>query len=198
MMNYDVIIVGAGPAGLFAANELAPDKKVLLIDAGVDLSKKECKVETTGKCRYCKPTCHIIGGFGGAQFFEGTKLSIYPAGSGLLNFLDEGTDITDIYKMVDNILETHGKEPRPIPLEKDILELKEKFTKQGIEMKYYNAQKVSKSTMNKIAFSLKEELISKGVDIKLNEQIIDITKNEDETYILHTKNNNYITKNCVI
>jgi len=197
MMNYDVIIVGAGPAGLFAANELAPDKKVLLIDAGVDLSKKECKVETTGKCRYCKPTCHIIGGFGGAQFFEGTKLSIYPAGSGLLNFLDEGTDITDIYKMVDNILETHGKEPRPIPLEKDILELKEKFTKQGIEMKYYNAQKVSKSTMNKIAFSLKEELISKGVDIKLNEQIIDITKNEDETYILHTKNNNYITKNIM-
>lgn len=81
MMNYDVVIVGSGPAGMFAANRLAPKKRILLLDAGVDLSEKECKVETVGKCRYCKPTCHIIGGFGGAQFFEGTKLSIYPAGS---------------------------------------------------------------------------------------------------------------------
>lgn len=196
-MNYDVIVVGAGPAGLFVANELAPKKKVLLIDAGVDLSEKECKVETVGKCRYCKPTCHIIGGFGGAQFFEGTKLSIYPAGSGLLDFLEDGTDIEDVYKRVDEILEKYGKSPRLNPRQEDINDLKNEFLNQGIEMKYYNAQKVSKCTMNKIAFGLKEELISKGVDIKVREQVVDITKNDDGTFILETTNNKYVTENVL-
>lgn len=192
MMNYDIVIVGAGPAGLFAAQQLSREKKVLLIDAGVDLSEKECKVETIGQCRYCKPTCHIIGGFGGAQFFEGTKLSIYPAGSGLLNFLDEGTDINDLYDLVDQILERHGKSPRPYPQEEDIAKLKDEFGNQGIEMKYYNAQKVSKYVMNKIAYSLKDELLSNGVEIKVKEQIKDITQNIDGTFTLETNENKYI------
>lgn len=197
MMNYDVVIVGSGPAGMFAANRLVPKKRILLLDAGVDLSEKECKVETVGKCRYCKPTCHIIGGFGGAQFFEGTKLSIYPAGSGLLSFLEDGTNIKDVYQMVDSILEKHGKSPRPNPSEEDVTRLKDEFRAQGIEMKYYNAQKVSKYTMNKIAFSIKNELISKGVDIKVKEQVLDITKNEDGTFTLETNNGKYVSKNIL-
>lgn len=197
MTNYDVVIVGAGPAGLFAANQLSPKKRVLMIDAGADLVEKECKVETIGKCRYCRPTCHIIGGFGGAQFFEGTKLSIYPAGSGLVNFLDEDDKIENIYGMVDEILEKHGKKTRPYPKEEDVINLKKDFASQGIEMKYYNSQKVSKLTMNKIALSLKEELLSKGVEIKLKEQLINISKKEDGSFTLETNENQYETKNIL-
>lgn len=191
MSNYDIVIIGAGPAGLFAAKELSKKKKILLIDAGVDLSEKECKIETNNKCMYCKPTCHIIGGFGGAQFFEGTKLSIYPAGSGLLNFLDDGINISDIYQSIDEILEYHGKDPRINPNRDDIESLIAEFKKQDIEMKYYNAQKVSKCTMNKIAFSIKEELLKQGVEIKLKEQIINIIKDADDSFILESKNNKY-------
>lgn len=197
MENYDIVIVGAGPAGLFAANQLSSKKKVLLIDAGADLSEKECKIETIGKCRYCRPTCHIIGGFGGAQFFEGTKLSVYPAGSGLVNFVNDVDEVKKLYNIVDEILENHGKNPRPNPSEEDIRKLKDNFATQGIEMKYYNAQKVSKHTMNKIAFSLKNELLSKGVEIKLKEQILDITKTTDGTFILETNENKYETKNVL-
>lgn len=197
MKNYDIVIIGAGPAGLFAARELSLKKSVLLIDAGVDLKEKECKVETTGVCKYCKPTCHIIGGFGGAQFFEGTKLSIYPAGSGLLNFLDDKKNINSLYDKVDEILENHGKRPRPNASVRDIETLKDEFKNQGIEMKYYNAQKVSKLRMNKIAFSLKEELLSNNVEIRLNEQIKDITKNEDGTFTLETKENKYMAQNIL-
>lgn len=200
MKEYDVIIVGAGPAGIFAANELAPEKKVLLMDAGTDLSEKECNVETCGKCKYCRPTCHIIGGFGGAQFFEGTKLSIYPAGSGILNYLDSKDSVGEVkklYNRVDKILEGHGKSPRPNPSREDVLKLEEDFKEQGIEMKYYNAQKVSKGTMNKIAFSLKKELLSKGVEINVKEQVDNIIKKQDGTFILETNNGKYETKKII-
>lgn len=196
-MNYDVVIIGAGPAGLFASKELAGNKSVLLIDAGVDLSEKVCQVETTGKCQYCKPTCHIIGGFGGAQFFEGTKLSVYPAGSGLLEFLPDGMDIKDLYEIVDTMLENYGKSPRPTPEQEDVARLKNSFAQQDIEMKYYNSQKVSKQVMNQIALNMKEELLANGVAIKLQEQIIDIINNEDGTFTLTTKDDEYTAKNVI-
>jgi len=189
--DYDIIIIGAGPAGMFATNQLAPSKKVLLIDAGADLPEKECKVESIGKCQYCRPTCHIIGGFGGAQFFEGTKLSIYPAGSGLLNFLNESDNIHNIYDTIDNILDKHGKSTRPFPNEKDVEKLRQEFASQGIEMKYYNSQKVSKNTMNKIAISIKDELIYKGVDIKLKEQVTGIQKEESGKFVVKTSLSEY-------
>ena len=71
---YDVLIIGAGPTGMFAALELMKSgKKIAMVDAGLDFEKIECKIETEGVCKYCKPTCHILGGYGGAQFFERTK-----------------------------------------------------------------------------------------------------------------------------
>ena len=102
---YDVLIIGAGPTGMFAALELMKNgKKIAMVDAGVDLEKKECKIETDGVCKYCKPTCHILGGYGGAQFFEGTKLSIYPAGSGFVGFCGGVEKTKEMYNYVDNIL----------------------------------------------------------------------------------------------
>lgn len=103
---YDLIIVGAGPTGMFAGVELMnKGKKVAIIDAGVDLNQKNCYIETEGKCKFCKPTCNILGGYGGAQFFEGTKLSVYPAGSGFVNFCGSIEKTKDIYSYVDEILE---------------------------------------------------------------------------------------------
>ena len=64
LMKCDVLIIGAGPAGLFAANELADKLKVVVIDKGRDLKGRQCVALINGKCKRCLP-CNITGGLGG-------------------------------------------------------------------------------------------------------------------------------------
>ena len=79
--NYDLIIVGAGPSGVFTAYELielgiAKDKKILVIEQGKSVDKRYCPVEKTGKCVKCKPYCNITSGFSGAGAFSDGKLTL--------------------------------------------------------------------------------------------------------------------------
>lgn len=79
--NYDLIIVGAGPSGVFTAYELielgiAKDKKILLIEQGKSVDKRACPVEKIGKCVKCKPYCNITSGFSGAGAFSDGKLTL--------------------------------------------------------------------------------------------------------------------------
>lgn len=72
MKKYDVIIVGAGPAGVFCALELAKEKrnfKVLIIDEGAAIEQRRCKTEFVGKCTRCK-VCSITHGFAGQVHFQ--------------------------------------------------------------------------------------------------------------------------------
>ena len=80
MRKYDVIHVGAGPAGIFSAyvlKKLNPKIRILLIDQGRAVEKRICPVTLGGKCVKCKPFCHITNGFSGAGAFSDGKLSLY-------------------------------------------------------------------------------------------------------------------------
>lgn len=79
--KYDLIIVGAGPSGVFTAYELielglTKDKKILLIEQGKAVEKRSCPVEKAGKCVKCKPYCNITSGFSGAGAFSDGKLTL--------------------------------------------------------------------------------------------------------------------------
>ena len=88
MKKYDIVIVGAGPAGIFAAYELFkknPNLKVALIDKGLDIYARSCPIleEKVEKCPVrsdgtsgCSPACSITNGFGGAGAFSDGKFNI--------------------------------------------------------------------------------------------------------------------------
>ena len=78
-MKADVVIIGAGPAGIFTALEMlrrGSRKKILIVEKGRRIEERHCPKHKTGNCMNCKPYCHITTGFSGAGAFSDGKLSL--------------------------------------------------------------------------------------------------------------------------
>ena len=113
--KYDVIIVGAGPTGIYSTYELIKKKpgiKVLLIDKGMDIYRrncpilnkkvKQCPLDINGESG-CKPSCAMTSGFGGSGAYSDGKFNITSEfGGWMTNYLDKDL-VLDLIKYVDEI-----------------------------------------------------------------------------------------------
>ena len=78
-MNTDIVIIGAGPSGIFTAMELirrGSKRHIVIVEKGQPIKKRACPKAKTRKCVNCKPYCHITTGFSGAGAFSDGKLSL--------------------------------------------------------------------------------------------------------------------------
>ena len=92
-MHADVLIVGAGPAGIFTALEMlrqGSKKKITILEKGAAIEHRHCPKVSTGECMKCRPYCHITTGFSGAGAFSDGKLSLsYEVGGELPQLIGE-------------------------------------------------------------------------------------------------------------
>ena len=114
MMNYDVIIIGAGPGGIFSAYEikkLRPELKVAVFEAGHALSKRRCPIDgdKIKSCISCK-SCSIMSGFGGAGAFSDGKYNITNDFGGTLYEYIGKREALELMRYVDELNMRYGGE----------------------------------------------------------------------------------------
>ena len=121
MTKYDCIIIGAGPAGIFAALELSKkdDMKVLIIDKGKELSNRDCAITNKkGKCYKCNP-CNLVSGWGGAGAFSDGKLTLTKDFGGFLTDYQPEEKIEELIDEADKIYQSFGAPTKHYEGDKD-------------------------------------------------------------------------------
>ena len=113
-MKYDVIIVGAGPGGIFAAYELAKKNekmKIAVFEAGHSLENRRCPIDgdKVKSCIKCK-SCSIMSGFGGAGAFSDGKYNITNDFGGTLHEYIGKSKALELMEYVDDINMAYGGE----------------------------------------------------------------------------------------
>ena len=170
----DVIIVGAGPAGLFAALELSRVcANILVIDQGEDIPDRFCPMKDRGHCLHCDP-CHIMCGVGGAGAYSDGLLNLHPTIGGDLKHL-AGDKAWDLINEVDSAFLRYGA-PNQIlePSEDDAEMLKRKAAAAGARFVPIRQRHMGSDRTPKIIGTFKRDLEQKGIKFRLNSRVEDL------------------------
>ena len=177
MQKYDVLIIGAGPAGIFTALEilkLGSDKKILIAEKGRAIENRSCPKSKTKACVSCKPYCHITTGFSGAGAFSDGKLSLsYEVGGDLPsligeNFAQETIDYTDkIYLEFGADEHIEG-----ISNSEEVKKIRKRAIQAGLKLVDCPIRHLGTEKAQKIYYDLEQYLLDNGVDIMYGTYIV--------------------------
>jgi len=186
-MNYDVIIVGAGPAGIFTAYELKkqkPQSKILLIESGKSIDKRHCPKDKTKKCVSCKPYCHITTGFSGAGAFSDGKLSLsYEVGGDLPELA--GVELVQEYiNYTDSIYLDFGADTKVegVGNNEAVKEIRRKAIQGGLKLVDCPIRHLGTEKAQEIYLKIQNHLLDKSVDIKFDTTVKNLLIKDSEVY----------------
>ena len=169
--KYDVVIVGAGPTGIYSAYELVklkPGIKVMLIDKGNDIYHRNCPIlaKKLKQCptnlkgeNQCYPSCAMTSGFGGSGAYSDGKFNITSEfGGWMQNYLPDDL-VMDLIKYVDSINLAHGA-PQEItnPFTKEVFEIEKKGIAHGLKLLRSEVRHLGTEINLEILNSIYEEL----------------------------------------
>lgn len=175
MNNYDVIIIGAGPSGIFCAYELIhakPDLKVLLIEKGRRIENRSCPKRKTNVCVGCQP-CSITTGFAGAGAFSDGKLSLSPDVGGTLPEILGYEEATKLIHESDDIYLKFGADTNVygVDKEKEIRQIRRKAINAGLKLIECPIRHLGTEEGYKIYAKLQAHLLECGVEMKFGTMV---------------------------
>lgn len=202
-MKYDVIIIGAGPAGLFAAYELITKNKKLkiaLLDKGRKVSNRFCPMSKNGtKCVNCNP-CQILSGYGGAGTFSDGKLNFIPklGKSDLFKYMSE----SEAYKLVDDTEEIFTKfkmDSQIFPSNMEEAEnIKRKVSIQGARLLLIKQKHLGSDHLPEYIDNFSKYLEENGVELIENADVKDIISKKDGYEIVYNKAQKMLAKKVIV
>jgi uncharacterized FAD-dependent dehydrogenase len=175
---YDLIIVGAGPAGIFAAmelNKLNSDIDILMIEKGNPIEKRICPKRKTHRCIGCEP-CNITTGFAGAGAYSDGKLSLSPeVGGNLPDYI--GYDITrELIEYVDQIYLQFGADRKVYGvIDQDrIQRIRRKVIESNLKLVECPVRHIGTEVGYSIYKKFQRYLIEAGIEILFNNPVTDL------------------------
>lgn len=168
---YDLIIVGAGPAGIFTALELLrkSDKshKILLVEKGKPVEKRHCPKDKTCVCVNCKPTCAITTGFSGAGAFSDGKLSLsYQVGGELPDLIGEDF-AQELIDYTDKIYLEFGADPKVegIYEGQEIKDIRKRAIQAGLQLVDCPIRHLGTEKAQQLYLNIQNHLLEAGVEM---------------------------------
>lgn len=190
--QYDVIIVGAGPMGIFTAYELmnkCPDQRVLLIEQGYDIYNRRCPIllKKTMKCPKnkkgesgCYPSCSLTSGFGGSGAYSDGKFNITSEFGGWMTDYLADDVVLELIKYVDSINLKHGA-PQEVtnPYTEEVLNIERRGIAKGLKLLRSEVRHLGTEINLQVLKNIYEEL-KKHIDFAFLTKVEDIIVEDEE------------------
>ena len=185
-MQYDLIIVGAGPAGIFTAFELLRKSqrtpKILLVEKGKPIERRHCPKDKTGHCVNCKPTCAITTGFSGAGAFSDGKLSLsYEVGGELPELI--GADFAQqLIDYTDKIYLEFGADPHVEGIYQgpEIKDIRKRAIQAGLQLVDCPIRHLGTEKAQELYLNLQHHLADAGVEMRFETECENILLDGDQ------------------
>jgi len=199
--EYDVLIVGAGPAGMFAAHELAVlgegKLKVGIIEKGYYARQRKCPLQEpkVGKCTYCEP-CHILYGVGGAGTLSSGLINLRPdVGGELHELVGSWEKAWELIEYVDQIFLKFGAPPDTLhePDPERVKEIEKRAAKVGAKFVPIRQRHIGTDNSIKVIDNMTKFLKKGGVDFIIGTTAVDVDK-VDGQFVVRTNRGEFRSK----
>ena len=170
MIKKDVLIIGAGPAGIFTALEMLRNgskKSILIVEKGQPVEKRRCPKAKTNQCMNCKPYCHITTGFSGAGAFSDGKLSLSTdVGGDFPNLVGE-EEAQALIHYADSIYLEFGADTKVegVGNDEEVKQIRKRAIQAGLKLVDCPIRHLGTEKAQNIYYAIEQYLLQNGVEM---------------------------------